>query len=174
MSASECPPLTGRGAAKKDDNAQAATDSQSATESHVQGFFVAANQQMRRCKEVPFRQMACPAARPRSFGPSCRPVVSLRFSSFLVVSRAFCLGSASDAGSEAPQLCKTGPIQAELPRRHEAQQECGAPRATFKSFRIMFGPNRSWQGSQAAPCSSNLWQLDSHSDVSKNRASDVV
>jgi len=74
---------------EEDDNAQAATDSQSATESHVQGFFVAANQQVRRCKQVPFRLMACPAARPRSFKPSCRPVISLRFSSFLVVSRRF-------------------------------------------------------------------------------------
>ena len=142
---------------EEDDNAQAATDSQSATESHVQGFFVAANQQVRRCKQVPFRLMACPAARPRSFKPSCRPVISLRFSSFLVVSRlfssflvasrAFCLGSASDAGSEAPQLCKTGPIQEESPRRHASQHDCGAPCATFKSIPVMFGPNRSWQGS---------------------------
>jgi len=112
----------------EDDNAPAATDSQSVTESHVQGFSVAANQQVRRCKEVPFRQMACPAARPRSMGPSFPPVVSLRFSSFLVVSRAFCLGSASDASSEAPQLCKTDPIQAESPRIQASQQECGAPR----------------------------------------------
>ena len=102
----------------EDDHAQAATDSQSATESLVQAFCVAANKQVRRCKEVPFRQMTGPAARPRLFEYSRPPVVSLRFSSFLVVSRAFCLGSASDAGSEAPELCKTGPIQAKSPRRH--------------------------------------------------------
>jgi len=75
----------------EDDNAHAATDSQSATKSRVQRLFVAANQQVRRCKEVSFRQIACPAARQKLFGASCRPVVSLRFSSFLGVFRAFCL-----------------------------------------------------------------------------------
>jgi len=112
-------------------NAQAATGSQSATESRIQGSFVAAKQKVRRCKDVPFRQTACPEALPRSLRPSCRPVISFRFSSFLVVSRDFCLRSASDAGSEAPQLRKTGPIQAESPRRHASQPECGAPSATF-------------------------------------------
>jgi len=135
----------------EDDISQAATGSQSATKSHVQRFFVAANQQVRRCKDVLFRQMACPAARKRSFGPSRRPVVSFRFSSFFLVSRAFCLGSASDADTEAPQLCTTGPIQAESPRRHASQQVCGAPCATFNSFRVLFGPNRAWQGSQGSP-----------------------
>jgi len=90
-------PLGGGGLRRgedEEDNVQAATDSQSAIESHAEGIFVAAKQQVRRCKEFPFRQMACPAARPRSCGPSCRFVVSLRILSFLVVSRAFCLGSA--------------------------------------------------------------------------------
>jgi len=136
---------------EEDDNTQAATDSRSATESHVQGFCVAANQHVRRCKEVPFREMACPAARPTWFGPSCRPVVSLRFSSLLVASRAFCLGPALDAGSEDPQLCTTGPIQAESPRRHASQQECGAPCATLKSLLVIVGPNRSWQGTHGSP-----------------------
>ena len=147
-------PLCGRGqrcGEEEDDNTQAATDSRSATESHVQGFFAAANQHVRRCKEVPFREIACPAARRTWFAPSCRPVVSLRFSSLLVASRALCLGPALDAGSEDPQSCTTGPIQAESPRRHASQQACGAPCATLKSFRVILGPNRSWQGSHGSP-----------------------
>jgi len=64
------------------------------------------------------------------------PLFSPRFSSFLVVSQAFHLGSASISGTSPPQSCKAGPIQAERPRGRARRQECGAsdgPSNLFKS-----------------------------------------
>ena len=64
------------------------------------------------------------------------PLVSTRFSSFLVVSRAFRLGSASISGSLPPRSCKAGPIQEEWLQRRTPPHECGEPLATFKCFQI--------------------------------------
>jgi len=81
-----------RGEAKtKTTTRRAATDSQSAIEFVVQGSCVAANQQMRNCKQVSFTSDGRRVQRPdqgRS-GPHCSPVVSARFPPFLVVSRRF-------------------------------------------------------------------------------------
>jgi len=79
----------GQGRGKdEDDNTREETDKQSAIEFGVRGSSVSVNQQVRNCKQVSFGQTACPVARPRSFGPPfCIPVVSLRFQSFLGVSR---------------------------------------------------------------------------------------
>jgi len=64
-----------RGEAKtKTTTRRAATDSQSAIEFVVQGSCVAANQQMRNCKQVSFRWSACPAAR---LGLLCEPWCAL-------------------------------------------------------------------------------------------------
>ena len=52
----------------------------------MRGSSVAAKQQVRICKRVTLGQTACPAARPRSFGP---PLQTLRFPSFPMVSRPF-------------------------------------------------------------------------------------
>ena len=62
------------------------------------------------------------------------PVVSRRFTSHLIVSLAFRLGSASIAGTSPAQSGKAGPIQANWPQRREGRQECGAPDATFIMF----------------------------------------
>jgi len=72
------------------------------------------------------------------------PFVSLRFSSFAVVSWAFRLGSASISVSLPPRSCKASPIQAEWPQRHAPRDECRARLATFESFQITIGPNRAW------------------------------
>ena len=87
--------------ADEDDGTPVKMHSQSAIEVLVQGSGIAANQQMRNCNNVSFRQTACSEARPRSLGP---PLHSRRFPSFpfvspsfLVVSQAFRLGSASIA-----------------------------------------------------------------------------
>jgi len=109
----------------------------------VRGSCVAANQQIRNCKWVPLRQSAWPAARPNSIGPPlesrCFPSIlvdSRRFSSILFVSPAFRLEFASYAGSSPPQSCKETPIQEEWPSRLPPRHECGARRATLKTYQV--------------------------------------
>jgi len=77
-------------------------------------------------------------------GPHCSPLVSRRFSSILVVSRAFRLEIASNAGFSPPQSCKEAPIQEEWPPQRPPRHECGARRATFKTFQVTIGPNQPW------------------------------
>jgi len=82
-------PLGGGGQQRgedEDDNARAATDSQSATELNVQGSCVPANQQVWSCKEGPLPTVGV------CCGPTQvirAPSQSRRFPSFLVVSRRF-------------------------------------------------------------------------------------
>jgi len=102
----------------EDNNMRAARDSQSAIEFDVRICCVAANQHVRNCNRVSFGPLAFPVARIRSFGappadPSF-PLGSRRFTSFLCVSRAYRLRSASNVGSGPPQAWKAGWIQADL------------------------------------------------------------
>jgi len=88
-------------------------------------------------------------------GPPCRPVVSLRFLPFPVVSPRFSsfLGRSASDLRRTPalsrrSLAKQGPIQAETSHRQALRQERDDPLTTLKSFQDRFGPNRSLQGSR--------------------------
>jgi len=131
---------------------QAAADCQSAIVFYVRGSRVAASQRVRNCEQASFGQTACPVARPRSFGPPLQTrrfpsfsFVFRRFSSFLVVSPALRLCSASNVGSGPPQNFKAGPRHAETSQRQAPRQERDDPATTSKSFQARFAPNRPQQ-----------------------------
>ena len=83
-------------------------------------------------------------------GPPCRPVVSLRFSSFLLVFRLFS-GVSHQICVErrlwAVAVCKAGPIKSETTQR-QAPRGRADPLSTMKSAQDRLGPVRSQPGSR--------------------------
>jgi len=83
--------------------------------------------------------------------PPCRPVLSLRFPSFLLVSRRFSSvphQTCVERRPGPPQSCKAGPIQAETSRRQAPRHKRDDPLTNLTSFQDRFRPNRSQQGSR--------------------------